>query len=389
MPDYLNELKSIAIALSIFSPLSWAVTYIFDGLKYQRSRIYLMFLMFAASFTFFMSFANFIGFHNFFTCLFPLHAGVALSLFPLFYLYVESLTREIKLSSRNFKRIYFHFIFPVSMLIFYIILQKFLMTNDEEVLFVKYILGLNTQESLLFQVGKLGYSISVIYLIISSFIYLFLSVKMWRKYIKNIHDLFPANPSKELKWVKTLFLFLFVLMIFFSLLHVINNRQLLESPILISASYLSFTLFFWFLGLQGFRQQEIYVPEILNKQSTLLKKEISKEHFEEFIQKHRPHRRTNISAFDFCIFFQIKGECFTEFIAKEYGTTFRNLMNSYRVEDAAELLKSMIQNNRKPDIDEISIKAGFDSVLTFQKVFRQYKGQTLSEFISQYSENIK
>ncbi len=66
------------------------------------------------------------------------------------------------------------------------------------------------------------------------------------------------------------------------------------------------------------------------------------------------------------------------YVINEYAkTSFYNLINMYRVEEAKGLL---INNKGKINILDIAFEAGFNSKSTFNNVFKKYTGKTPSEF---------
>jgi len=378
----MHEFQTISLAIAFFTPLSWAIAYIFDGLKNSKPRVYLLFLMLSATLTYFMSYAKFSEHYEIYSLWFPLQIFVSLTLFPLFFLYILSLVKQRK---PGFKKVSLHFLFPVVMMVVYIIIQKIMMTKNEQIIFVTYLLDIHNDipDRAIFSIGKSIYDIGKIgYVLVSLGYFVFSAMYLIRHY-KRIKHFFPNNKQKELIWLGALMIFTCILVIFFTIIQITNNRYLASNQILVSASYLSFALFFWFLGLNGFRQTEIY-PE---KRSDGIHLEdlieLTKETFIEFIEKHKPFRRIHISVFDFCIFFRVKRQELTDFIAAEFGMSFRELMNQLRIEDASEIIAIQLSDNKEPDLDEIAFKTGFDSIQTFQKVFKNVKGKSPSEFIKE------
>jgi AraC-like DNA-binding protein len=313
---------------------------------------------------------------------FPIQIFASLTLFPLFFLYVSSLVIQRK---PGLKKVSIHFLFPAVMMVTYIIIQKFMMSKSEQVIFVTYLLDIhnNIPDRAIFSIGKSIYDIGKIgYVLVSLGYFVFSAMYLIRHY-KRIKDFFPNNKQKELIWLGALMIFTCILVIFFTIIQIIDSRYLASNQYLVSASYLSFALFFWFLGLNGFRQTEIYPTKRSNETPVEDHPELSKETFIEFIEKHKPFRRTHISVFDFCIFFRVKRQELTDFIAAEFGMSFRELMNQLRIDDASEIIAIQISDNIEPDLNEISFKTGFDSPATFIKVFKNIKGKSPSEFIKE------
>ncbi len=66
---------------------------------------------------------------------------------------------------------------------------------------------------------------------------------------------------------------------------------------------------------------------------------------------------------------------FTRFFREATGMTFGKYLNNYRVEKAVQFLK-----NEDDSITEIVFKSGFGSIKTFNRVFKQIKGCSPSDY---------
>jgi AraC-like DNA-binding protein len=382
----MNEFQTIALAVAFFSPLSWAIALLSEGLGKQKSKSYLFFLMLAATFTYMMTYAKFSGYINYYSFLFPLQASVTLTLFPLFYLYVFSLTADTPIIQNRFRLIYIHFLFPVFIFLFYFILQKFLMSRNEEVRFVMHLLDMTESENSLFSTGKLVYNAGRFFMVILSIIYIILSSVKLVQHYRRFNHTFPDNSSKSLNWIKTLFVFTFIMLVFFTIIHVMNNQKVAADPLLITLSYLSFAAFFWFLGLNGFKQTQIYHSEIVLITGKFQDHKLTKSEFDEFINEYKPQRKINVSVYDFCMFFQVNCQYLTHFLREEYGLNFRAVINTYRIDDVIEMIQESTMRNEQPDLKSISLKAGFESFTTFKKVFKSQKGVHPAQYCKKYLE---
>jgi AraC-like DNA-binding protein len=66
---------------------------------------------------------------------------------------------------------------------------------------------------------------------------------------------------------------------------------------------------------------------------------------------------------------------FTRFFKDTTGMTFWQYLNNYKVSKAVNLLI-----NTSDSISEIAFNSGFNSIKTFNRVFKQVKGCSPSEF---------
>ncbi len=375
----MHEIKIISLAIAFFSPLAWALTYLFDGFKGHKSRIYLFFLMLSASLTYFFTYTKFSGNLDIYSYLFFLQVVVSLCLFPLFFLYIKSLTSENKL---ELGEILPHFIFPFSMFLTYFIFQKFLMSREEEKLFMNVLLDIDDHQNILFITGKVIYDIGKVIYVIISILYFVYSVKYLRKHYKKVQDIYPDDDTKELKWFKTIGILVALLTLFFSIIHLMKNSKVASNELLVTVSYLVFAIFFWFLGLYGFRQADVFdYQEVIETETFEVSARISRDDIEEYIEKHKPYRNRHVSVFDFCYHFHTNRTYLSESIKTNFGTNFRGLINQYRIKEVIQRINDLIHKNTDINLEEIAIKSGFSSYNTFLRVFKSEMQITPSEYI--------
>lgn len=380
----MNEIKTIALAIAFFSPLAWAITYLIDGLKKQKSRIWLFALMLSASFTYMMTYAKFMGHIDFYAIMFPLQAGVTLTLFPLLFLYVDSLTTERK--EWRYFRIW-HFAFPILMTIVFVFFQKFMMQSDTEIFFVKYLLGMTENTDKLFIIGKAIYDVGKIVFILSSIVYVVLIVITLRKHYYRIKEFFAKSEGNELSWFRSLAAFFFVVMIFYLIIHILKNQQVEHLSVLISISYFIFGAFFWFLGLNGFRQSEVFnLFDVTQTDNFNIDARISKDEIEMYLTEKKPYRNANVSVFDFCYEFHTNRTYMSDAISKGFGLNFRGLINQYRIREAVDILDNALESELHIELEEIAAKVGFSSYSTFLRVFKSELGITPTEYLKPKSK---
>jgi AraC-like DNA-binding protein len=85
----------------------------------------------------------------------------------------------------------------------------------------------------------------------------------------------------------------------------------------------------------------------------------------------------------FSAFTEIPYSYLSDFINQEYGLTFRELINKYRIKDAKQLIAN--NHNKRQTFIEIAYEVGFNSKSTFNLAFKKHVGMSPSEF----SDSIK
>lgn len=375
----MEELKTISLVIALFFPLSWAISYLITGIGKERSKIYLLLLLLAASFTFMMTYFKFQNHLGIYALLFPLQGSVVLTLFPLFYLYGKSLTSEKKLS---LKKTYIHFIFPGIILISFIIIQKLLINTKDELKFMQFVLDKNVDPEKYFVLGKWIYDIGKWVYVLSSIGYAIASGVILRKHVKKIRELFSENDNTELKWLRGLGLVFVLMIFFFVIIHILPNPMVETNSILISISYLMFAGFFWYVGLNGFRQKEIYsIKQNVEVDNIKISPRISKEAIEGYLINTKSYLRQDYTVFDLCYHFHTNRTYLSGAIRKNFDTNFRGLINHYRIIDAKTKIDSLVDQNEIPDLERLAISCGFSSYSTFFRVFKSEIGITPSDYI--------
>jgi len=375
----IDELKTVSLGLAFFFPFFWTLTLLFTGFYKQKSKIYLFFLMLEASFLFLMTFLKFHNHISVYKELFPLQAAVAVTIFPLIFMYIKSLSSEKQL---KFKQVFPHFVLPFGVLFLTLTFQKILVHESDELNYMYYLLDHDVEPGKYFILAKSLYEITKIVLVITSIYYSIKIAITLKRYYKKIHDIFSENDQTELRWIRILgIMFLFV-SVFFVVIHLSESDYIKSSPALIISAALSFAVFFWYLGLNGFRQKEIYTTPANNTPVEFENEvKISKEQLTEYLEKHKPYINSRVTAFDFCYHFHTNRTYLSEAIRQSFDTNFRVLINTYRVREAKALIKKQLSNGISPELEDIALKAGFSSYSTFFRVFRSETGISPSDYL--------
>lgn len=377
-------IETISLAIAVIFPFTWATTYVFTGDYKKVPKVYLFILLIMASFTYVMTFLKFRDFLDIYGSLFPFQAFSVLCLFPLFYLYVKSLTSEKRLSITS---IWPHFVFPVTMLITYLIYQKALISYGSEERFILMMLDKQTFDEPYFYSAKLIYDVGKVVMVVGALFYSVSVFIQMRNYYRKMKDMFSQNDNNELGWIKVFGLMFILMLIFYVIIHLMHNTDVEGNQTLVSVSFTMFGVFFWYLGLNGFRQRPVYKP-IISDEVVEYDEDarISRDQLVSYIEKFKPYRNPEISVFDFCYHFHTNRTYLAEAIKRNFNLNFRGLINYYRVQDAKGLIEKSINQNKNPELDEIAQQAGFSSYSTFFRVFKAELGVTPSEYVANKTE---
>ncbi len=293
-------IETISLAIAVIFPFTWATTYVFTGDYKKVPKVYLFMLMILASFTYVMTFLKFRDFLDIYGALFPFQAFSVLCLFPLFYFYVKSLTSEKRLSIAS---IWPHFVFPVAILVTYLIFQKALISPGSEGRFIAMMLDKQVFYEPYFSSAKLVYDVEKLLWLLALFYSVSIFIQM-REYYRKMKDMFSQNDNNELGWIKVFGLMFILMLTFYIIIHLMHNTDVEGNQTLVSVSFTMFGVFFWYLGLNGFRQRPVYKPiisdEVIEYDEDA---RISRDQLVSYIEKFKPYRNPEISVFDFCYHF--------------------------------------------------------------------------------------
>ncbi|MDW3194648.1 MAG: helix-turn-helix domain-containing protein [Cytophagales bacterium] len=75
----------------------------------------------------------------------------------------------------------------------------------------------------------------------------------------------------------------------------------------------------------------------------------------------------------------------SEVINQSFGTSFKELLGKYRVEEAKRLMAE--QNGQETSIIQIGLRAGFNNKVSFYRTFKKQTGKSPTEYFKDYSIN--
>ncbi len=107
-------------------------------------------------------------------------------------------------------------------------------------------------------------------------------------------------------------------------------------------------------------------------------RKLHKQRVLQYIKLEKPYLNPNLRLSDVAKKLSLSPSHFSEVLHYGFNENFNNLINFYRVVEAQELMKNPDFSDAK--IIAIAFDAGFKSKTTFNRVFKNYTGQTPSEY---------
>ncbi len=338
---------------------------------------------------------------------------VVLLFFPIFYLYIQSLTH------RNFsfsKKDWLHFIPAILILI--LNLPYLFLSFEKKLWFVSGGYSLITDDSLIIYlriINQLGvFGIMNLQLLV----YFVLSVYFYKNYKLEIEDIFSYKKNIDLKWIKVFIIFFLFLFVMIDTVHFFNIKTNTFHRILFNAAMLIFNFFIFAYGMH---QKNIYskselqkinnfssfsinthnnsvnenntevnessVSAIDNNENTSFKyqksslTDLQKSHIIENLEKYmkgKPYYYSNLTIDEVAEALQTNSKYLSQVINETYQKNFFTYINLFRINDSIEMLLSTQFQNYS--MEGIANTVGFNSKSSFYSAFKKYTGYTPTAF---------
>lgn len=376
----IEALKYQVLLASIYIPVFWSLVILFSKLNKNPAKFFLLGLFVNISFVYLMTFLKYNDHFQLYTTMFPVQVTCVLSSFPLFYLYVYSITH---IREKLIKNMLFHFILPVIFGFIFLIIMYVFMNHSERLEFISDYLFNPASGNNVYDLGYYFYRTGKFIYVGQSIFYLILYVRLYRQHNKNVKELFSSGEGVDLSWLKSLGIYFLVVFIFNAIIHIIKLKYVASDEVLIIISYIIFNMFFMALGILTLRQKEIYgikasKYEFQGKEPRVFS--ISKHDVEKYLGGEKPFLNKDFNIYDMCFHFNTNRTYMSAFINQRFGENFRSLINRYRINETKSLIHHSISAKEEIPLELIALQAGFSSYSTFLRVFKKNEGNTPVEY---------
>jgi AraC-like DNA-binding protein len=374
--------------------------------------------MFFSTLYFGFSLSYYYANYNFLIYAYYLSLPVVLLFFPIFYLYIQSLThRKFKIRKKDF----FHFIPAILVLVLNI--PYLFLSNEEKHWFVSVGYGQITENSLLIylrNINRLGvFGIINIQLLV----YIALSIYFYRDYKNKIENIFSYKENIDLRWIRVLIVFFLVLFLIIDTVHFFSIKTNLPHRIFYNSSMLIFNISIFAYGMyqknifekpnfqeikkntvnlekKRFIDFEILIPENRNSENEDNKEEDNEEEDKNFSKyqksplknnqkiqiieeldkymENKPYYYSNLTIDEVAEALKTNSKYLSQVINETYSKNFYTYVNFFRINDSKEMLLSEQFDNYS--MEGIAKTVGFNSKSSFYSAFKKHTGFTPTEF---------
>ncbi len=402
--EFLDKLLSILI---VYQSLIFSILFVFSYVRTKNKPFSLLaFFMFLNALYFGFGLSYYYSNYKILTVTYYLSLPVVLSLFPVFYLYIQSLTQRKFILN---KFVLYHFI--PSLVVLLLNFPYLLLSYNEKLWFVSGGYGQVTDNILLVylkwinRIGVFGF------INLQLLVYLIIAITFYKMYRLRIENIFSYKKDIDLKWIKILIICFFVLFLLLDFVHFFNIKTNQPHRILFNISMLIFNFVIFAYGLYQkniFSKPLIYNNLIYNtehkseffSQNNL--HETDSEEVDEFLSskyqksslsdeakskiisdlekymKNKPFFYNNLTIDDVAVAINTNTKYLSQVINEKYQKNFYTYINAFRI----DISKEMLMN---PEFDHYSTEGiaksvGFNSKSTFYAAFKKYTGVTPIEF---------
>lgn len=390
-------LKEIVVILPFFVSLFWSLILYIELKRDEIAKRVLLSFMITATLLYACHLVYFSVGYSLYRYFNSLYLFSNLAVFPLFYIYVSTLSKE-KANIRA--RIWLFLpaiIIPFLVLIIHLIAPSY-EVND----FIRrYLYNENIDynhtifSSLLLILHQLSRYIFAIYLIVS----VYLGWKELQEYESHICQFYSSNKDRSLKWVKGILVSMVVAAFLGMVLNFLGRSFFTHNSALLAIPSLLFSAIFFSIGYLGNKQSfsiEDYKYDTQTKEEEN-KRECEPENFVynnetrsklynqicQLFEEKQIYKNPDLKITDISFLLKTNRTYISGVINSNFNCSFCDLVNGYRVEYS----KKLLLDQNLYILQYIAIESGFASVNTFMRAFKKMTGLTPGEYRRKYISN--
>lgn len=392
--------ESIICSLPMFVCLFWAVfllTRYFEGHKRAIGRLAIFMVvasvLYAGHYVFFLRLSSMLPLMD------VLYVFANLSVYPLYFLYVEELTVGRKIYGVG----HWLLVLPPPLIAMCTWFAYHAMTPEQTSLFIERYLYGNSWEQLsgttyvqavIHTVARVVFALQIIPI-------LYFGNRNIQHFEHKLESVYSGQESKEVRPLQFL-LWLFAITAFFSFVsNIIGRQQFAHSPSLLVIPSFLFSFFLYYIGYVGYRQKitihdierersEIAAllpePSVVEAEATELQKlqtenvepeqavaSVSnglRQRIEKLMHDEQLYLQPNLKISDLAQQLGSNRNYIYNAINVEMGLSFSDYVNGMRVEHAQQLMR------QQPDLllSEVAVNSGFSSTVSFYRAFKKFAG---------------
>lgn len=299
--------------------------------------------------------------------------GWELSLPPLFYLYVKSLTQNGFIWQNRY---WAHFL-PIAIYLAY----------DFFIYFIS--LASDTREEQYGLVAAYFYhqtnEVEDYLIVFSSLVYTVASLKLITRFRSATRDLKQKQAEVVFRWIKTIFIIMGIAALFLSINEIID--LMIQRRLPGFSHWKAFNLYLaisiYYIGIKGYKSATSVIhknrkhmdcisSKLENKDMADVEKRLGEQ-----LETQRVYLNPDITLDELAKLIKTSPENLSFVINNKFSKSFRDLINSYRI----NAVKSRLQKSNHLTILDIALDCGFNSQASFYRAFKKFEGMTPKAYL--------
>jgi len=378
--------KDIILALPFFVTFFWAITLWLGAKNAGAPKKILALFMTAAALLYACHAVYFSKDYKLYLIIDPIYTFTNLSVFPIFYLYIKSLTKGESITLKSLWILYPAAFFSIITTIFIIIIPKQELSNFIHSYLYKE--GSSLGFPTLVKLQIILYSIERIFFGLLLFPCTYLSWKYIMEYETKIKEFYSTTENRSLAWTGKMLIVTVITATSSLILTILGKSFFVEDIALVIVPSLFFSVLLYTIGFLGANQAfsiKDYHEDLLadkaakaNNQNDSLKSKLYVE-ITTLLEREQIFRNSDLRITDISLALKTNRTYVSSIINSEFNSSFCDLVNHYRVNYSKKLLlhpKSYI-------LEYVSSESGFASVNSFLRAFKKQTGTTPGQFRKQ------
>jgi len=385
--------RDIVILLPMFVCLLWAIALYSDYRRGDFARLSLAIFMTVSFFLYFSHAVYFYGDLDLYAVLDPLYTFSSLAVYPLFYVYVRMISKDVTLEPSVVFTLFPALFFGLALALVYSMLEPL----ELDAIMGQYLYGnsIDYSYSMLGKIAIATIKASRIVFILQIIPFIYYCRRDIIAYNRLIGEFYSSVEGRDLSWVRKITT-VFLLTAMFSLVAGFLGRSFFnQEDYLVFIPSLLFSTMLFSIGFLGFRQRftvrdykkELNVKDNHKEPGVNLQDKTREKIKGELIllfEEKEYFRKTDLRITDVSAVLGTNRSYISSIVNVDYDSTFSDFVNRYRVEYA----KKLLLDKRNHVLDYIAEESGFASVNSLLRAFKKETALTPGQFRSSEKSKI-
>ncbi len=367
-------MEQIILIASFLIPLVLSLVIFFNSANNKPKRTLALSMLNAAA-VFLANYFYFIQNFEIYVYLHSLHVAMVLFIYPSLYIYLKQLTNNYSISYKT----YIHILPGVLFFLLYFFFFDISIAQNERITFLSNYRDKSLEIEQRFLVVEWIRIINVAIIVAQVVGYSLAIFNISRKYHLKLKNELSNADDYQIKWLVWFNIGLIIIAILSVMFYMINPFSDSNNLLLIISMF-SMSVFVWLIGIWGNAQKNVIFPvfnddnNYKNIENTEL--QVIYNNLIETINKNKIFTNPYLTLTELASNIGTNRTYISQAINLQGHMNFNAFINKFRINEAINILEI----NPKIKIEELALRSGFGSVISFQRAFNKDIGKTLTEW---------